>query len=111
MHSERELILGTGFDPVRFWIFNTIMFVEWFSLNLMQTFAIIGVGAIFQTATEEVATSSLGTLGMAFVNLMYAVPLLIIAMLITVVWIYGNAYILRKELYELAERYFRWGDL
>lgn len=81
--------------------------VVWLALHMLQMFAIIGVGYIFEIDPVNVTASVTGQLGCAFVNLMYGLSVLALAIFIIMAWFCGNIYILRKEIYELVKWYFR----
>ena len=103
--------LGEGFSALHFWVFNACMTIAWLALRVLALFAGIGINYIFTIDPTPVSTSVTGQLGCAFISLMYGLSVLAIATVILTSWLFGNIYILRKELYELAKRLFRWGDL
>jgi Na+/H+-dicarboxylate symporter len=103
--------LGDGFSLVNFTVFNTVMIIVWTAFRILIIYAQLGAGAILATGSEEVGASVLGQLGGAFVNLMYGFPIIVLGVFLLVIWFYGFVYIIRKELYEVIARYFRWGDL
>ena len=103
--------LGDGFSPIRFWVFNFGMAIVWLSLCMLQTFAVIGVGYMFTVDPVNTTTTITGQMGCAFINLLYGTSALVLVVFIQLIWIGGNVYIIRKELYELANWLFRWDDL
>ena len=103
--------LGDGFSAIHFWVFNICVLIAWLSLRTLAIFAGIGIDYIFTVDSTSVAASITGQLGCAFINLIYGVSVLAIATTILSLWLFGNIYILRMELYGLLKRLFRWGDL
>lgn len=103
--------LGDGFSLIHFWVFNGAMITCYVALNILQTFAILGMNAFLLASENALQTTPLAQLGWAFLNLIYGLSLIIIFTLIVVMWSCGNLYIMRKELYWVMMRYFRWDEL
>lgn len=111
--NKEELILGEGFSVSLFWIFNSIATLVYMAFRFLQIYAVIGVSQIITYGAEELHgnTSVLATLGVSFINLIYGVSTLVLYFCIVLLWLAGNLYIFRRELYHWYCDYFRVGDL
>ena len=103
--------LGDGGSILHFWMFNAGMAITWLCLYILEMFAVIGIGYMFTVEPMPDTASVTSQLGCAFINLMYGISVFVIAATIRSLWLFGNIYILRMELYGLLKRLFRWGDL
>jgi hypothetical protein len=98
-----------------FWAFNAGMSFAYLGIRILEAFSSIGMGQILITGTPEIQSSVLGSLGASFVQLLWACSMIAVVCLWGTVWLFGNAYILRREVSDLLNyiqiTYFHHGDL
>lgn len=107
----KEIYLGDGFNPIYLFEFNICAIAVYLSVRILMMLAVIGVGYIFTLTTTAAEPSTLENLGSAFVNLIYGVSAIVTLIFVLSMWVLGNVYLLRKELYEFGESVFHWDDL